>query len=66
MLPIACGPERFEDIERDRGVVRALHVDADEEALRAVEDAAQVGLGAGPIDVESELRQFQRQVAPDA
>ena len=68
MLPVAVPPERLEDLERHVGVRRVLHVDADEEPgrLGALEDPAQVVDGARPVDVEAELRQLQRDVAPDA
>ena len=67
-LPVAVPPQRLEDLERDVGVRRVLHVDAHEEAgrLGALEDLAQVVDGARLVDVEPELRQLQRDVALDA
>src|SRR5258708_37581580 len=61
-------PQRLEDLERDLRVRRILHVDADEETGRfgALENLAQVVDGAGLVDVETELREFQRDVPFDA
>ena len=67
-LPVALLPQRLEDLERDVGVRRALHVDAHEEPgrLGALENLAQVVDRARLVDVEPELRELQRDVAPDA
>ena len=67
-LPVALLPERLEDLERDVGVARALHVDPHEKTgrLGELENLAQVVDRARAIDVEAELRQLQRDVALDA
>ena len=65
---MALPPQRVEDVERRVGVRRVLHVDAHEEPVRIgrLEDAAHVVDRGGPVDVEPELRQLQRDVALDA
>jgi hypothetical protein len=54
-LPVVLLPEGFEDLECGARVRRALHVDADEEAFGAIEDAAQVVGGDGAIQIQAEL-----------
>ena len=64
MLPVALLPQRFEDLERDLGVRRVLHVDAHEEpCVGAVENPPEIVDGGGAVDVEAELGELQRQVA---
>ena len=67
-VAVALPPQRVEDLERRVGVRRVLHVDAHEEPVRIgrLEDAAQVVDRGGPVDVEAELRQLERDVALDA
>ena len=67
-VAVALLPHRLEDIERDGGVGRVLHVDAHEELLRGggVKDAAEVVDAGGAIDGQAELGQLQRDVAFDA
>ena len=67
-VAVALPPDRLEDLQRDVGVRRVLHVDAHEEAVlgRRIEDAAQVVDAGRAIDVEAELRQLERHVALDA
>ena len=61
-------PQRLEDVDRQLRVLRALHVDADEELvpLRRLEDAPQVVHAGGAVDRQAELRQLERDVALDA
>ena len=60
-LPVLLLPQRLEDFERDLGVRRVLHVDPHEKTgrLGAVEHFSQIVDGAGLVDVEAELSQFQ-------
>ena len=64
---VAVAPHGLEDLERGLGVLRALHVDADEELepVAGREDAAQVVHADGAVDVEAELRELERDVALD-
>ena len=68
MFGMPCCHSVSKIVERHLRIRRALHVDADEElvALGRLEDAAQIVDAGGAIDVESELRQLERDVAADA
>src|SRR5262249_4967398 len=59
-LPIPETPQRLEDVERHLRVLRSLHVEPDEEAVRfgLVEYAPQVVDAAGAVDLEPELREL--------
>ena len=67
-LARAVLPERLEDVDRRFRVRRALHVDSHEEAggFGAFEDPSQVVDSGGGVDVQPELRQFERDVPFDA
>ena len=66
-VAISLLPHGLEDVERDRGVGRVLHVDADEELLRrrGIENAPQIVDRCGAIDREPELGQLERDVPFD-
>src|SRR5205085_3401746 len=67
-IAVSLLPQCLEDVERDLREGRVLHVDTHEEpvALARVEDAAQIVDAGCAIDLETELRQLERQVALDA
>ncbi len=61
-------PQRLEDVERHLGERRVLHVDPHEEVVAAgkVEDTAEVVGGRGPVDLQAELGELERDVPLDA
>ena len=66
-LPVAEAPQGLEDLERHLRVPRVFHVDAHEETCRlgALENLPEIVDGDRLVDVEAQLREFERDVAPD-